>query len=102
MLRAALEKRNPKNTEQYSMKEISVLFFMAIFMDFFLTSHQMLLFKMYRNAPKHLKKKIQDIIFITIVISFIIMAMKCILYIRYMSTFGAYCTAGEIDWAIKL
>lgn len=28
----------------------------------FLTSHQMLLFKMYRNAPKHLKK-LQDIIF---------------------------------------
>lgn len=67
----------------------------------FLASHQMLLFKMYRNTPKHLKK-IQDIIFITIVISLIIMAMKCILYIRYMSTFGAYCTAGEIDWAIKL
>lgn len=37
------------------MKEISVLFFMAIFMDF-LASHQMLLFKMYRNTPKHLKK----------------------------------------------
>lgn len=35
MLTAALKKRNPKNTEQYSMKEISVLFFMAIFMDFF-------------------------------------------------------------------
>lgn len=51
MLTAALKKRNPKNTEQYSMKEISVLFFMD-----FLASHQMLLFKMYRNTPKHLKK----------------------------------------------
>lgn len=35
MLTAALKKRNPKNTEQYSMKEISVLFLMAIFYGFF-------------------------------------------------------------------
>lgn len=62
----------------------------------FLTSHQMLLFKMYRNAPKHLKKS-KTLFFITIAISLIIMAVKCILYIRYMSTFGAYCTAGKID-----
>lgn len=82
MLTAALKKRNQKNTEQYSMKEFSVLSFMD-----FLTSHQMLLFKMYRNAPFH----------ISIAISLIIMAVKCILYIRYMSTFVAYCSAGEID-----